>query len=123
MNAKVMHLTGLTALVLFMSLSCGRARAKTVDVAVNTAVCEMCAEKIQKAVTELEGVRQVNVDLETHIAQVTFDAAKTDLAAIETAITGVGYSANDKPADPSAYDKLSRCCRADGAEGKESVEL
>ena len=122
-NSKVVHVTGLTALVLLLAWGCGRTEAKTVDVAVNTAVCEMCSGKIQKAVTDLEGVQQVNVDLETHIAQVTFDAAKTNLAAIEVAITGAGYSANDKPADQAACDKLSRCCRIDGAKSMESMEL
>ncbi len=123
MNSKIMHFTGLTALVLLMTWGCGRTEAKTVDVAVNTAVCGSCSGKIQKAVTDLEGVQQVTIDLETHIAQVTFDAGKTNLAAIEAAITNVGYSANDRPADAAACDKLSACCKSDGAMHKESMEL
>lgn len=123
MNSTVIRLTGLLALVLLTSWSCGRTEAKTVDVAIDTAVCEICSSKIHKAVTDLEGVQQVTIDLETHIAQVTFDTGKTDLATIEAAIATVGYSANDKPADKDACDKLMSCCKAGGAKSKESVEL
>ncbi len=123
MNSKVIHLTGLLALVLLTSWSCGRTEAKTVHVAIDTAVCGTCSGKIHKAVTDLEGVQQVTIDLETHIAQVTFDTGKTDLATIEAAITTVGYSANEKPADPTAYDKLSSCCRIGEVKSMESMEL
>ena len=61
---------------------------------------------------KVDGVTDVKVDLDTKTATVEFDNSKTTLSDLEKAITMAGYDANDKAADPDAYDKLDKCCKA-----------
>ncbi|UCD38284.1 MAG: heavy-metal-associated domain-containing protein [Fidelibacterota bacterium] len=96
---------------------CSRTEAKTTDISIGTAVCGMCADKIEAAAGAVKGVESVAVDLEKAVAYVKYDANKTSVAAIEDAIVLAGYAANDKPADPAAYEKLPGCCKLD-AESK-----
>ncbi len=120
MELKAARIMGLTALVGLLAWGCGQTKAETADISLNSAVCELCANRIQTAVAEMEGVK---VDIENHLAQVTFHSAKTSLAAIETMISELGYSANDKPADPLGYAKLPVCCQVGGEHEKTKMEL
>lgn len=83
---------------------------KTV-ISIPTAVCESCQTRIEKALKGIDGVIDYKVDLDAKTASVTFDNSKTSVADLETAITKVGYDANDKKADEKAYDKLPGCCK------------
>ena len=82
-----------------------------VSVDLPTIQCGSCKMNIEKALKGLEGVKKASVDLKTKKAQVEFLTAKLDLGRIETAITLAGYGANDKKADPDAYEKLDECCK------------
>jgi mercuric ion binding protein len=90
---------------------CQKTSAKTVDIRVETAVCELCADKIETAVSKVSGVSDVEVDLESKVAQVTYNGNRTDVASLEDAIVAAGYAANDKLADPMAYERLPGCCK------------
>ena len=106
-NALVM-----LALVLGVTAwGCQKTSPKTVDIRVETAVCEMCAGKIETAVSRVSGATEVEVDLDNKVAHVTYDANRTDVASLEDAIVAAGYAANDKAADPEAYDRLPGCCK------------
>ena len=35
----------------------------------------------------------------------------TNVPALELAVANAGYAANDKKADPEAYEKLAECCK------------
>jgi copper chaperone CopZ len=123
MELKAARIIGLTALAGLLAWGCGQTKAETADVSITTAVCEMCTNKIQTAIAEIEGVQEVNVDIKTRLAHVTFYSAKTNLAAIENAITALGYGANDKPADPAAFANLPDCCKAAAEHEKVKIEL
>ncbi len=114
---------GLTVLVGLLAWGCGQTKAETAEVSLNSAVCELCANRIQTAVAEMEGVKGIEVDIENHLAHVTFYTGKTNLAAIENAITAAGYGANDKPADPAAFANLPACCQAGGEHEKAKMEM
>lgn len=43
--------------------------------------------------------------------KVTYNSKKTDLAKIKTAISKLGYDADDVKADPVTYDGLDGCCK------------
>ncbi len=66
---------------------------------------------IEKALKSLDGVKSAQVDLKRKVVAVEFMTSKLDLGKIETAITKAGYAANDKKADPEAYEKLDECCK------------
>lgn len=109
--ARRILLAGLLMLVGIVAWGCGQGKAKTAEIRVPTAVCGMCADRIETAVSSVDGVQSVTVDLDNKLAQVTYDAGKTNVAAIEDAIVNAGYTANDKPADPAAYENLQDCCK------------
>lgn len=86
---------------------------QTASIKVESAQCGSCATAITKALKEFEGVENAEVDVKTKTASVTFLPLKTSLGSLEEAITRVGYSANDKKADPKAYEKLDECCKVE----------
>jgi periplasmic mercuric ion binding protein len=77
-----------------------------------TAVCKTCEAAITKAVNNVDGVTDVKVSAKGHTAKVKFDAGKTTLLKIQTAISKAGYDADNIKRDSKAYDKLPSCCKA-----------
>ncbi len=89
----------------------GETKIETTTIKVETIQCNMCVKTIEKTLTTLGGVQTAKVDLDRKTATVEFLPAKATLATIETTITKAGYSANDKKADPEAYEALPGCCK------------
>jgi copper chaperone CopZ len=87
------------------------ATVHTISIKVETAQCGMCAKNIETALASVEGVKSADVDLDKKIATVEFVPASVNLAQLETAITKSGYNANDKKAEPKAYEDLDECCK------------
>lgn len=73
--------------------------------------CNMCKKKISTAISGVDGVENVEVSVSDKMAIVSYDKNKTNLSLIENSITSAGYVANDKKADPIAYEKLDDCCK------------
>jgi Cu+-exporting ATPase len=57
--------------------------------------CAACAARIEKVVGKMDGIDSIAVNLATEKATVSFDTAKTDLAAIKEKIEKTGYGALD----------------------------
>jgi Cu+-exporting ATPase len=93
------------------------AQLKTAEINVPTLQCNKCVAHVEEALKGVDGVSEAKVNLSTKIAHVSFDATKTNLAAMEKAIAGAGYDANDTQSDPSAYAALESCCKVPGARG------
>jgi copper chaperone len=53
--------------------------------------CDHCASSIEGAVSAIEGVEKVKVQIEQRTVDVTYDDAFVDFDAIVTAIEGQGY--------------------------------
>lgn len=79
-----------------------------------TIQCDQCKKNITKALKKVDGVNDFKIDVDGKVMTVAFDNSKTDLAKVENAITAAGYDANDKKADPVAYEKLDDCCKVPG---------
>jgi copper chaperone CopZ len=79
-----------------------------------TIQCDMCKKTITKALQKVDGVHEIDINIKGKVANVMYDKNKTDIAKIENAITGAGYGANDKKADPVASENLDECCKVDG---------
>jgi copper chaperone CopZ len=86
-------------------------RINEVSIRVEGARCEMCAQTISNAIESIEGMKRVSVDLEKKVAMVGFVEGSTDIAALEHAITAVGYDANDAKRNQNAYEALPTCCQ------------
>lgn len=79
-----------------------------------SAQCDDCKERIEKNMAFEKGVKYVNLDLETKKVTIKYKVGKTDEAKLKTAISKIGYDADDVEADPKAYAKLPACCQKGG---------
>ena len=83
----------------------------TTIIKVSSMQCGSCKKNVTKALKKVDGVKDVNVNLDTKEAKVTFDNSVVNVSQLEDAITAAGYDANDKKADAKAYEKLDECCK------------
>ena len=64
---------------------------QTATLRVEGMTCGSCPYQVKKSLTSVEGVKAADVSLETKLATVTFDDAKTDVAALTAATAGAGF--------------------------------
>lgn len=69
---------------------------RTVTLAVKGMFCGLCSPTVKKALSKVPGVIEAKVDFETQTAIVTFDSAKTDIAALTKATTNAGFPSTVK---------------------------
>ncbi len=84
------------AVALLLLASPASAATKTVTLAVPGMFCATCPITVKKALTKVTGVAKVDVDLDKRQAVVTFDDAKTTVAALTKATTNAGYPSTVK---------------------------
>lgn len=85
-----------------------------------SAQCEICEKNLNKALKKVAGVEKYKVDIEGKLIHINYDRNVTTIAKIENAITSAGYDANDKTANPEAYNKLDNCCKKPEDRGKKN---
>ena len=64
--------------------------------------CESCAALIEEVLAEQPGLLAARVDLANERAEVTFDDSVTDLGAVQSAITELGYGASPAGVPPGS---------------------
>ena len=67
------------------------AAVQTVTLSVPTMNCPVCPITVKKALTNVAGVSKAEVNFDKRQATVTFDDAKTNIAALTQATTNAGY--------------------------------
>ncbi len=83
--------------------------AKTITLRID-GDCPMCETRIEQ-VAFVKNEAEVDWVVETHMARVTFDSTRTDLAAIMQRVAHAGYDNELYLAPKQAYDKLPGCCQ------------
>jgi mercuric ion binding protein len=78
--------------------------------------CGMCEKRIEKAATDLKGVKSAEWDKETDMIEVTFDSDKVTLEDIHKAIAKVGHDTDEVKAEDEDYSNLHGCCKYDRPE-------
>jgi len=78
-----------------------------------SAVCDMCQERIEGGLAYEKGVKSATLDLETKVAEVIYNPAKTSPEKLRTVISNLGYDADSVPANQTAYARLPACCKKD----------
>lgn len=73
--------------------------------------CETCGHNLQKHLLTMKGVRMFEIHQEENLITVYYDSKKTDIDAIRTAISNLGFDADEVKANPEAYEKLDDCCK------------
>lgn len=108
-------LKGFLAFLVIISISTtakSQEQKKEETITIKTsAVCGMCKERIEKGMSFEKGVKEVSLNVKTKMLTVTYKTSKTDLEKLKTAVTKIGYDADDLTADPKAYEKLPECCK------------
>jgi periplasmic mercuric ion binding protein len=73
--------------------------------------CEICKDKIEKALFKQYGVVSYKANLKAKTITVTWLTDRTDIEQIKTFIANVGYDADDVIADDAAKKKLPAECK------------
>jgi len=105
-------------LLLAFSASIGSAQKKTEKAVIQTALycdhckaCETCGQLFQKNMLKIKGVKMYELDETAMTITVFYDPKKTNLEAIRTGISKLGFDADNLKADAVAYEKLDGCCK------------
>jgi cation transport ATPase len=80
-----------------------------------SAICGQCKERIEQGMAFEKGVKKTTLNDETKKVTVIYNPSKTSPDAIRTAISKLGYDADEVVAEPKAYEKLPPCCKKDQA--------
>lgn len=87
---------------------------ETIQISINCdhcKMCETCGKKFEKELYKIKGLRMYSLNEEAKTLTVYYSAKKTSLDAIRTAISKLGYDADDVKAVPEAYEGLDGCCK------------
>jgi copper chaperone CopZ len=88
---------------------------KPIVISIQTsAQCGDCKQRIETTLNQAKGVVYAELNLETKVVEVKFKPSKTDATAIKTALTLIGYDADEMKADPAAQKALPLCCQPGG---------
>lgn len=101
------------------SLHAQQAETKNSVVKIKTsAECDMCKKRIEKEVGLMKGVKKAELDLTTKVLTVEYNPKKTSPDKIRTAISNLGYDADDVKANNRSQKNLPHCCqpKADSAQ-------
>lgn len=90
--------TGLTAglVTLLFASTTVYAAEKTITLTVDGMTCASCPYMVKKSLTKVDGVKAVDVSLQTRLAVVTFDDAKTTIEAMTNATFEAGFPSEPK---------------------------
>jgi copper chaperone CopZ len=109
LNKSIFIVATVLCILLFNQFS--YAGEKTAEISLPTIQCGSCVRTIEKALDKVEGIKNIDIDVENKKATITYDDSKTDLSKIEDGISGAGYDANNKKANQTAYSNLHTCCK------------
>lgn len=73
-----------------------KSNVQTVEFTISGMTCSGCEEHVNHEVNKLTGIISSNASYKNSNAIVEFDNSKTNIAEIESAINGTGYSVTDK---------------------------
>jgi periplasmic mercuric ion binding protein len=115
MKTKIILSTLILSMGFIFLMSPGYSQnSKPVELKIKTsAVCGQCKDRIEQGMAYEKGIKDVVLDVDTKVATVKYNPAKTTPAEIRLAIAKLGYDADSIPADKVAYAKLPPCCKKD----------
>ncbi len=88
--------------------------AQTSNIKIQTSArCGECKEAIERQLNYEKGVKSAELDNDTKIVTIFYNAEKTNPDILRKSIASIGYDADSIPADLKAYKKLKSCCLKD----------
>ncbi|MCW3464318.1 heavy-metal-associated domain-containing protein [Chitinophaga nivalis] len=111
-----MRILKLVMLLLVTSVGMAVAQQKqksilTAKISTPTVQCESCKNRIERYISQEEGVQSVKVDYKKHLTTVKYWSDRTNIENIKTGIANAGYDADNITANPESYAKLPTCCK------------
>jgi mercuric ion binding protein len=73
------------------------AAEQTIKLKIDGMTCQSCPYQVKRALKRVEGVISASASLETSEAEVTFDDAVTNIAALTRATTNAGFPSTLRP--------------------------
>jgi cation transport ATPase len=73
--------------------------------------CSMCKSRIEKAALEVNGVKYANWNIQSGDLQLIYNARKTHLDSVQSAVAISGHDTRDYKADSKVYKELPMCCQ------------
>lgn len=102
-------------LLLLLILNTTLFAQKPIVISIQTsAQCGDCKQRIETTLNQTKGVVYAELNLDTKVVEVKFKPSKTDAVAIKTALTLIGYDADEMKANPAAQKALPHCCQPGG---------
>ncbi len=103
----------------FITANCASQKQKTVQKAVIKTIitcdhckqCETCGHLLEKTLLKNNGIQMITLDEKAMTIEVIYNTKKTTLPAIKTAISELGYDADEVKATAAGYEKLDGCCK------------
>jgi mercuric ion binding protein len=75
------------------------------------ALCEACKTRIESYLRRYDGITVVDVNYRKGETKVTWLSDRIDIEQIKTAISNLGYDADDVPANEDSYKRLPKTCK------------
>ncbi len=103
---------GLLFLVMAISFGSFAQKEKTAEVSfASSTKCGMCKKTIENSLGKEKGVKSVNVNLDDNTVNVVYLSKKTNTDKLKTAISNIGYDADEVVAVQASHDALPKCCQ------------
>ena len=102
-------LTFLIVVLMGMTVFAQKAETQTITIQTN-GTCEHCKKVMMENVPQWKGVEKCTYDLKTAKLTITYQPQKTSPETLRTAISQLGYDADNVKADAEARAKLPSCC-------------
>ncbi len=113
---KILKYAGLVFMLLMVVFSntCLGQQKKSDTIEIKTsAVCGMCKDRIEGGLAFEKGVKSTTLDVDTKVATIIYNPAKTSPVQLRQTVSKLGYDADTIPANQAAYNKLPACCKKD----------
>jgi cation transport ATPase len=73
--------------------------------------CESCGGRFEREMYAINGIKTYEINMKDTTIVVVYNPLKVTPEIIKTAISKMGYDADEVKADPVAYEKLDECCK------------
>ena len=106
----------LLAVVIAPILTIGQSKVATIHIKASIYCdhckqCESCGKRLENAIFTEKGVKRVEINEKDKTVKVIYNSDKTTPEKLRTAISKVGFDADNVKADAAAYAKLDPCCQ------------
>ncbi|MDO8565597.1 MAG: heavy metal translocating P-type ATPase [Candidatus Moranbacteria bacterium] len=81
---------------------------KRIDLSLTGMHCASCANIIERTLKKVEGVKQAHVNYGTEKATIVFDTGQVSVSALQAAVKGVGYTAEEINPKDTEFEKKKR---------------